>query len=426
MPQNPQPVFVARGLTKTYQMGEVTVRENVALVTDLVAHPMEPEEALRLVGLTHRLDHFPSQLSGGEQQRVAIARAIAKRPDELLCDEPTGALDYATGVFVLDAIARINQDLGTTAIVITHNAAIAGMADRVLRLTDGQIVAVEHNPHRLSPQELRLSGIGDSAGWRRERSDCPPSYRPPRFGERTEDTRMKHKKTYLGWIVATVAFLLVGYLIMRPQPVLVEVAPVMRGPFLQTIDEDGKTRVQERYTVSAPLEGTIERLHLKAGDPVEQGMLLAIIHPRVPGLLDVRVEQELRARLSAAEATKEGNRAAVERAQAALMQAKADYERTRQLAESELIPPARREHDELAVTLAMKDLQAAQFAGRAAAHQVEMARAALLRVQKPSPTNHGANQHWEIHAPVLGRVLRVFQESAGVVTIGPHLAPLRL
>lgn len=133
----------------------LTVRENVALVTDLVEHPMDPEDALRLVGLTHRLDHFPSQLSGGEQQRVAIARAIAKRPDELLCDEPTGALDYSTGVLVLEAIARINQELGTTAVVITHNAVIAGMADRVLRLADGQIVAVERNPHRLSPQELR-------------------------------------------------------------------------------------------------------------------------------------------------------------------------------------------------------------------------------------------------------------------------------
>jgi putative ABC transport system ATP-binding protein len=132
----------------------LTVRENVALVTDLVAHPMAPEEALHLVGLGHRLDHFPSQLSGGEQQRVAIARAIAKRPDELLCDEPTGALDYTTGVVVLEAIARINQELGTTAVVITHNTAIAGMADRVLRLADGCIIAVEHNPHKLSPREL--------------------------------------------------------------------------------------------------------------------------------------------------------------------------------------------------------------------------------------------------------------------------------
>jgi putative ABC transport system ATP-binding protein len=237
MPRTPEPVFIARGLTKIYRMGEVevhalrgvdleiydgefvvllgpsgsgkstllnilggletdtsgevlwrehdlvhadereltqyrrehvgfvfqfynlipslTVRENVALVTDLVDRPMEPEEALRLVGLTHRLDHFPSQLSGGEQQRVAIARAIAKRPDELLCDEPTGALDYATGVLVLEAIAHINQELRTTAVVITHNAAIAGMADRVLRLADGQIVAIEHNAHRLSPRELR-------------------------------------------------------------------------------------------------------------------------------------------------------------------------------------------------------------------------------------------------------------------------------
>lgn len=133
----------------------LTVRENVALVTDLVAQPMSPEDALALVGLSHRLDHFPSQLSGGEQQRVAIARAIAKRPDELLCDEPTGALDYTTGVVVLEAIARINQELSTTAIVITHNATIAGMADRVLRLADGLIVEVTHNPHKLSPQELR-------------------------------------------------------------------------------------------------------------------------------------------------------------------------------------------------------------------------------------------------------------------------------
>ncbi|MGZ5063918.1 MAG: ABC transporter ATP-binding protein, partial [Usitatibacter sp.] len=117
----------------------LTARENVALVTDIAADPMAPDEALRWVGLGERLDHFPSQLSGGEQQRVAIARAIAKRPQVLLCDEPTGALDYATGKLVLDVIARVNLELGTTAMVITHNAAIAGMADRVLKLADGRI-----------------------------------------------------------------------------------------------------------------------------------------------------------------------------------------------------------------------------------------------------------------------------------------------
>src|SRR5574337_1739200 len=110
----------------------LTARENVAVVTEIAGHPMRPEDALRLVGLGERLDHFPAQLSGGEQQRVAIARAIAKQPDVLLCDEPTGALDYQTGKVVLEAIARVNRELGTTAVVITHNVAIAGMADRVM------------------------------------------------------------------------------------------------------------------------------------------------------------------------------------------------------------------------------------------------------------------------------------------------------
>jgi len=132
----------------------LTVLENVQLVTEIAADPMDAAEALRLVGLGDRLDHFPSQLSGGEQQRVAIARAIAKRPDVLLCDEPTGALDYHTGVVVLEAIARINQEFGTTTIVITHNAAIAGMADRVVRLADGMVASITANPHRLSPQEI--------------------------------------------------------------------------------------------------------------------------------------------------------------------------------------------------------------------------------------------------------------------------------
>ena len=132
----------------------LTVAENVALVTDISRDPMPVDDALALVALTPRRDHFPSQLSGGEQQRVAIARAIAKRPQLLLCDEPTGALDYATGKLVLDVIARINAELGTTAIVITHNAAIAGMADRVVRLADGRVASIDRPERRLTPAEL--------------------------------------------------------------------------------------------------------------------------------------------------------------------------------------------------------------------------------------------------------------------------------
>ena len=132
----------------------LTVRENVQLVTDIAINPMPADEALGLVGLAERVDHFPSQLSGGEQQRVAIARAIVKRPEVLLCDEPTGALDYVTGKLVLEVIERINRELGTTAIVITHNAAIAGMADRVLYLGGGRIQRVEVNTHKLQPSEL--------------------------------------------------------------------------------------------------------------------------------------------------------------------------------------------------------------------------------------------------------------------------------
>lgn len=132
----------------------LTVRENVELVTDIADKPMPAVEALQLVGLADRLNHFPSQLSGGEQQRVAIARAIVKRPAVLLCDEPTGALDYVTGKLVLEVIERINREMGTTAVVITHNAAIAGMADRVLYLGGGRIQRVERNAHKLKPSEL--------------------------------------------------------------------------------------------------------------------------------------------------------------------------------------------------------------------------------------------------------------------------------
>jgi putative ABC transport system ATP-binding protein len=132
----------------------LTVRENVRLVADISAAPMSVDEVIAMVGLTPRRDHFPAQLSGGEQQRVAIARAIVKRPTVLLCDEPTGALDYQTGKLVLEVIERINHEFGTTAVVITHNAAIAGMADRVIYLGDGRIQRIESNAHKLRPSEL--------------------------------------------------------------------------------------------------------------------------------------------------------------------------------------------------------------------------------------------------------------------------------
>jgi putative ABC transport system ATP-binding protein len=132
----------------------LTARENVALVTEIARNPMAPEEALDMVGLGHRMDHFPAQLSGGEQQRVAIARAIAKRPSVLLCDEPTGALDSKTGIVVLQAIARANEELGTTTAVITHNAGIADMADRVMRFADGRIADISQTAVKRRPEEL--------------------------------------------------------------------------------------------------------------------------------------------------------------------------------------------------------------------------------------------------------------------------------
>ncbi len=132
----------------------LTARENVAAVTEIAKAPMKPEEALALVGLGERLDHFPAQLSGGEQQRVAIARAIAKNPSVLLCDEPTGALDSQTGVVVLEALEKVNRELGTLTVLITHNAGIADMADRVIRLSDGHIAEERGNSAKKSAREL--------------------------------------------------------------------------------------------------------------------------------------------------------------------------------------------------------------------------------------------------------------------------------
>jgi len=132
----------------------LTARENVALVTEVAREPMRPEEALERVGLSHRMDHFPAEMSGGEQQRVAIARAIAKRPELMLCDEPTGALDSNTGVQVLDALKKINEELGTLTVVITHNAAIRRMAHRVIHFADGNIASVTLNETRVEPRDI--------------------------------------------------------------------------------------------------------------------------------------------------------------------------------------------------------------------------------------------------------------------------------
>jgi putative ABC transport system ATP-binding protein len=135
-------------------IASLTAEENVELVTEIADRPMSALEALDLVGLTPRRHHFPAQLSGGEQQRVAIARAIAKRPTVLLCDEPTGALDVATGIRVLESLVTVNQQLGTTTLLITHNADIARIGDRVVRFADGLIRSVERNPVRVAPAEL--------------------------------------------------------------------------------------------------------------------------------------------------------------------------------------------------------------------------------------------------------------------------------
>lgn len=132
----------------------LTARENVALITEIARDPMPPEDALGMVGLAPRLDHFPAQLSGGEQQRVAIARAIAKRPEVLLCDEPTGALDVKTGIVVLEAIERVNRELGTLTVIITHNAVMAGMADRVIHFSDGKVHHIHRNETRVPVSSL--------------------------------------------------------------------------------------------------------------------------------------------------------------------------------------------------------------------------------------------------------------------------------
>ena len=135
-------------------MPSLTARENVELVTEIAANPLSPDEALEMVGLKARSDHFPAQLSGGEQQRVAIARAVAKQPDVLFCDEPTGALDSTTGRAVLNVLKHVNEELGATVLIVTHAAAQAAMADRVIRFADGNVTDVTENAHKLRPEDI--------------------------------------------------------------------------------------------------------------------------------------------------------------------------------------------------------------------------------------------------------------------------------
>ncbi len=218
-------------------------------------------------------------------------------------------------------------------------------------------------------------------------------------------------------LLAILALVVVSFL---PQPVPVDVAPVTQGRFEQTVDEDGKTRVRERYVVSAPLAGRVLRIALREGDAVERGGLLAVMVPAAPALLDVRTERELKERLGAAEADRLRTQAVVERAKAALKQARIDFNRSRELARERLVPQAQLERSELDVTLRRKELEAAEFENDVAGHQVELARAALLQARKGIDPG-AAPDRLEIRSPVAGRVLRVLQESEAVVALGTPL-----
>ena len=228
------------------------------------------------------------------------------------------------------------------------------------------------------------------------------------------------------WLRRVIYVLLAGgaaavlVLALMPKPVAVDLGEVTRGRFEQTIDDDGKTRVRERYTVSAPLAGTLLRIRLKAGDSVELGSVLASILPNPSPLLEPRTRQELEQRLGAAEARKMHAAAAVERAQANLDQAKADLERTRPLAAKGVVPPSRLDRDEILARIGTRELEAARFGAHAAEHEMELARAAL-DMTTDNAEQRSAGKAWDIRSPVSGRVLRVLQKSEASVAIGTAL-----
>jgi HlyD family secretion protein len=230
---------------------------------------------------------------------------------------------------------------------------------------------------------------------------------------------MMKRKTWIIGSLALAAAAAALFWAFSPSPLVVEVASVERGLFEQTVDEDGRTRVRERYVVSAPLIGRVRRIPLKAGDAVEPGEVIAIFHPAVPALLDVRIERELQERVGAAEASLARSRTSVEQARAALAQSKADLDRRRRLAEKGFISLSNLERDELKVTLDTRTLEAVEFERHAAEHQVELARAALIRSRRADSGQ--AAERLEIRSPVRGRVLRVAQESEAVLPIGAPL-----
>jgi HlyD family secretion protein len=221
---------------------------------------------------------------------------------------------------------------------------------------------------------------------------------------------------YLLLAAAAVAALVWAF---TPGPVVVELAAVTRGRFEQTVDEDGKTRVRERYVVSAPLAGRLQRITLKAGDAVERGAVIASMLPAAPPFIDARTERELQERVGAAEATLARARTQVEHARAALAQNRADAQRTQKLAVQGFVSPTQLERDNLKVTLSAREAEAADFERDAAVHQLDLARAALMRSRQVA--QGGRNQQLEIRAPVAGSVLRVTQESEAVVALGAPL-----
>lgn len=217
--------------------------------------------------------------------------------------------------------------------------------------------------------------------------------------------------------------LLIGVLVwsFRPQPVLVELAEVSEGKFEQTIEEDGKTRVRERYVVSAPLAGKMQRITLKAGDSVKEGDTVAVIAPSAPGLLDARTERELGERVGSAEATQQRAMAEVARARAALDKSTADLDRARKLAQKNFVSAASLEQTELAVRLNQRELEAAKYGEHAAEHEVAVARAALFRLHQEASGKQPRGQHWAVRTPIAGKVLKVVHESESVVSVGTPL-----